>query len=466
MEEDNHKFKVKIVAIAKDEGAYIAEWIFHHLYFGFDAIDIYVNRTTDNTCSILDKISKIYPSIRFIDADWVGMIPESAAKHMQALIYSQAFIETKNNGEYTHILFIDIDEFWTPLNFSDSIHNCLASIPKHASIAFQSCNVIGTKKQFNGISREMDTYISSAVKSICKVTADIDVMLVHMPKFYENDKFEGYKLANGAYFKFIKNYNAQKSSNMDHQLLDISERGILKPFIVLHLAFRTEIEYISLLHRGNAFEEGKLKLNRKKGYVVSDIAQERIMFDKLAYAAYEESRDDFFNALNLEEELTVARSFVLSRAEKTIAAIPNELDNNFIDVKKIFKNITNPEILMHFKEYENRIQKTDKCREILKEFNEKTYENTIVLLNQIISLFEQCDDKKTAQNIENEYDLILKFIKRKNNNPMIGVRNIALYFEECSNIEQAYIIMKMANLMNPNGPLINNKIKAYKLSLK
>ena len=50
----NNEFKVKVVAIAKDEGAYIAEWIFHHLYFGFDAIDIYVNRTTDNTCQNLN----------------------------------------------------------------------------------------------------------------------------------------------------------------------------------------------------------------------------------------------------------------------------------------------------------------------------------------------------------------------------------------------------------------------------
>ena len=29
---------VKIIAIAKDEGAYLAEWIHHHLYFGFSEI--------------------------------------------------------------------------------------------------------------------------------------------------------------------------------------------------------------------------------------------------------------------------------------------------------------------------------------------------------------------------------------------------------------------------------------------
>ena len=49
------KIKTKIVAVAKDEGAYFSEWIHHHLYLGFDAIDIYVNRTSDNSLEILKK---------------------------------------------------------------------------------------------------------------------------------------------------------------------------------------------------------------------------------------------------------------------------------------------------------------------------------------------------------------------------------------------------------------------------
>lgn len=53
--------KVKLVAIAKDEAAYLPDWIFHHLYFGFDSIDIYVNNTTDNTYDLKLIFNAMFP---------------------------------------------------------------------------------------------------------------------------------------------------------------------------------------------------------------------------------------------------------------------------------------------------------------------------------------------------------------------------------------------------------------------
>lgn len=50
------ELKIKLVAIAKDEAAYLPEWIFHHLYFGFDQIDIYVNNTSDNTFALGEQL--------------------------------------------------------------------------------------------------------------------------------------------------------------------------------------------------------------------------------------------------------------------------------------------------------------------------------------------------------------------------------------------------------------------------
>ena len=55
----------RLVAIAKDEASYIADWIHHHLYFGFDQIHVYVNRTTDNTIAILKEITKRYTGVSF-----------------------------------------------------------------------------------------------------------------------------------------------------------------------------------------------------------------------------------------------------------------------------------------------------------------------------------------------------------------------------------------------------------------
>jgi hypothetical protein len=33
-------YKVKLVAVAKDEAVGLPRWIFHHLFFGIDSIDI------------------------------------------------------------------------------------------------------------------------------------------------------------------------------------------------------------------------------------------------------------------------------------------------------------------------------------------------------------------------------------------------------------------------------------------
>lgn len=52
----------KIIAVAKDEGAYLAEWIFYHLYKGFDEIEVLINRTTDpgqpHECSLINHATK------------------------------------------------------------------------------------------------------------------------------------------------------------------------------------------------------------------------------------------------------------------------------------------------------------------------------------------------------------------------------------------------------------------------
>ena len=89
-----NQIKTKIVAVAKDEGAYLAEWVHHHLFLGFDAIDIYINRTSDNSLEILHKISEKYPQVNYFTA-WQA----SRGLDVVRVIYTTCFI---NRGCDTH----------------------------------------------------------------------------------------------------------------------------------------------------------------------------------------------------------------------------------------------------------------------------------------------------------------------------------------------------------------------------
>jgi hypothetical protein len=48
--------RILLAGIAKNEAAYLPEWIFYHLNIGIDVIRVYVNNTDDNTLQILDKL--------------------------------------------------------------------------------------------------------------------------------------------------------------------------------------------------------------------------------------------------------------------------------------------------------------------------------------------------------------------------------------------------------------------------
>jgi len=234
--------KVKIVAIAKDEGAYIAEWIFHHLYFGFDAIDIYINRTTDNTCEILDLISKSNTNVNYFHVNWLDIIDVNSASNMQNIIYSQAYADEKIKDEYTHILFIDIDEFWTPLNYKSSIHECVSTLPPHDSISFQWFNLLGEKEEFNYLSQSLNGFYNAGLKSLISLNADIEKMLIQLPIFDKNKNSKGSFLSDGS--ELI----AQKKHV---QSIQDEKMNITRPYIILHKMFRSEMEYLSCLYRGN-----------------------------------------------------------------------------------------------------------------------------------------------------------------------------------------------------------------------
>ncbi len=444
--------KVKIVAIAKDEGAYIAEWIFHHLYFGFDAIDVYVNRTTDNTCDILDAIAKKYPNVNYTYVNWIDMVDECVNIRMQHITYAQAFSAEQKNKVFSHILFIDIDEFWTPLNFKDSIHDCISLIPEHTCISFQWFNILGEKTEFVYLSQSVAGFYDPLVKSICSTNADIEKMQLHLPIFNQNEKFKGYFLSDGSRFVHSKN---------SHQVLDPSQTQTIRQYVILHRMFRSEIEYISLLHRGNPEKSNNIKLNRKLGFLKISEDQNIIEFDNKGYGKYVKSREDFFIKIQINNELTKAKDFVLKRAELTYESLPAELNSNHRKVTRILKGLKNTRIMAILDNTQQVRKNIENDKLEFSNIDINNFEKPEHIIAEISSIFESCGDKEVANKIREKQKLICLNIKNFKE-PADILRDIALIFERNNDIDQACKVMQEAYLLRTDGPKIQNKLKQYK----
>lgn len=104
-----YRYNCTLVAIAKNEGAYIVEWIAYHLSIGIDRICVYVNDSSDNTSSDIAKLCPYYP-IRLVS--W----PSKNRRSPQRSAYADAlerFRDTNWMG------FWDIDEFIVPYGYKD-----------------------------------------------------------------------------------------------------------------------------------------------------------------------------------------------------------------------------------------------------------------------------------------------------------------------------------------------------------
>lgn len=116
--------RVKLCAIAMNEGPYLADWVFHHLRFGFDAVEVWVNGTRDPSLRILQLLGAADDRVQWRDAD--DLLDDSIrrGKYFQYRAYAKLARKATREG-YTHIAFLDLDEYWLPRDFATGIHDFL-----------------------------------------------------------------------------------------------------------------------------------------------------------------------------------------------------------------------------------------------------------------------------------------------------------------------------------------------------
>tara|TARA_Y100000588_G_scaffold394892_1_gene518117 strand:- start:2478 stop:3671 length:1194 start_codon:yes stop_codon:yes gene_type:complete len=325
MAEGQMTTRVKLVAIAKDEAAYLPDWIFHHLHFGFDSIDVYVNNTTDNTWE-LAKLLEHEHRVSFIDADCFF---QTDVRRPQEEAYQDAYLRYVDS-EFTHLMFLDIDEFWTPKNFEDSIHDCLRHINSDV-ISFEwvlrQSESISFSEPFE---TKVDANKSLHVKSIFSLESYVENINVH--NVYAPSST--FKLADGSVFTFQGRNNAEIPKSKGS--------AELKDYFILHRMFRSQMEYVSLLGRGRPSNEHSLKSrfkNNRAGYCVFN---NNVTFipNKSALSNYMCLRQAFYNDHVPQHYIDDAQQFVKNRFHQVNRMIKKSPSYEVQALDKVLKNVT------------------------------------------------------------------------------------------------------------------------------
>lgn len=175
--------RAAICANASNEAYFLPQWIYHHKYFGFNDFHISINNTQDNSLAILEKLQTYFQNIHIYNTDWVG-------KYFVNRIPRDFIVEAINTniyynlgGKADYILFIDSDEYWTPLNCQDSIQTCLQRFAYPDLIVFQWLFVGGHTEYLSPLlsCKNFFGILNPLTKYIIKTEISPDKLGVHVP---------------------------------------------------------------------------------------------------------------------------------------------------------------------------------------------------------------------------------------------------------------------------------------------
>lgn len=327
--------RVKLVAIAKDEAAYLPEWIFHHLYFGFDQIDIYVNNSRDCTDQLAAKFAS-HEKVFFRDGDKYFCQTNAP----QIMIYTEELNKSRRQG-FSHVMFLDIDEFWVAKDFETSIGRFISNHPNQIN-CFEWLNKTNESECFSpAIPVKVEGQRARQVKSLISTNVLVRKLNPHGVLAHRCNP----RLADGKCFDVsVENFSKVDPSEIEKPL---------KPFFILHRMYRSEDEYVALLARGRPIKRqdiGVFKGNRK-GYTVEpfDTSLE-LPSEKLCL--YQDKYESFLYDLDLNEVIENARKYVEQKRYEVVEMIKNAPKSEAQTLRKVLREITLEDINQaynHFK---------------------------------------------------------------------------------------------------------------------
>lgn len=436
--------KIKLAAIARDEALYLPEWIFHHLDFGFDEIEIYINNSSDNSLAILSNIAKNHPVV-VTDAN---RLYKSSSNNFQLLAY-QTMAEKAIKDGFSHILFLDIDEFWTPADFKSTIKQALSlfDYPQALSLNWLlHCDETDFSPCYK---HQLKVQPNSHVKTIFRLDNSWDKIEIHNIV----GKNVLYTRGDGNPYDFGESPHCGITDNkcMGHK------------FFIIHRMYRSQLEYISLLGRGRA---NKLKLkDNRNGYYSLDVKYEIICIDRLLLDSYNKRFDAFLNSCELKSLLKESLSFVLNRYKEVINWALKSNSKEATVFYKLFDRIELPEVIRLRKSLYHKMELSSLDLIAL-----STPRNSYLLLLVLAKLLhkfgftcvarylflhiDKIKPKLNASKIITSVEVALKNVQYPANKHADIYREIAIQLHKSNELDTACDFITKAKKHRPNGPYI------------
>lgn len=346
------RMKVKLCAIARNEGAYIGDWVFHHLWFGFDAIEIWTNGRDDGSSEILDRISGVNPRVLGVDAEGLRSTCAAEGKYFQYEAYAQMADEAVKQG-FTHAAFLDLDEYWVPRDFAARIHEFLPSQRRVNVVSFPWALDIARddREPFdalfgNAVRVQLDPHVKSVVR--------LDGRVVQIRPHTARTR-GGRRLLVRDPFAVEDRRGQQWGSFVDPETFVASWEDVPEAF-VLHAVNRSQIEYVSSLDK--AFErtpdEPPYRTNRE-GFGARARPILTVDFPQAAVAKYRSEAALFWSSIGAEEHLQRARRAVIQRSEDLLDAVcadPHLMER----MKGALRGVVDPRLIRANDSWDARIE--------------------------------------------------------------------------------------------------------------
>ena len=357
---------VALIAVAKDEDSYIHEWIHHHLYLGFSPIYIGVNRTSDKTLEIINKISINNKDVKAFVLDWIDQSGLGLNKRIQNIGY--AYLSSKVDKYLVdYVGFLDIDEFW--FNFQrKSIQEFIEDRGYFDIVSFNWLCQLGEDAEFSPPFKNVKYEIDGHVKSIThvKILEKVEFYTYHVPTFkakFYNELIHIDQVGNN-----ISCLNDNGKYNRQLPLINKENPSSC----ILHRMLRSEREYLSLVLRGRPNGE-LIKSNGRLG-IKKASNNLPLIFNEEYYLSLEQ----FIKTNKLTEILDLIRakkldSFqekvenmngnqLISERHRALDALHNT-GGLKIYVTTFTKKVTDVQLLMDFAKQLEQIN--NKCSEIV-----------------------------------------------------------------------------------------------------